>query len=231
MSEMSEGHSPPPIPPGHEPPPIPDGHEPPSIAGSAERRSLQGTHEPPPIPDSHLTTRSGSQAQEEASKIIVFGEKRSGHGRAFLSWLGLVIALSCIPFALLGCFAPGLRGPFWLAVLILSFVVVSIEKYAKNDPHASTELASLALRLGYGFLFISLIGLVAASVRALLYISYVLELASHAIHRTAESWHESNNIVAWFLHKADVITQFIADHAHHASAASPSPSPTATPSP
>jgi hypothetical protein len=161
---------------------------------------------------------------------VVVEVRSAGFGFAtILCLLGLLLLLACIPIALLGAFFPGLRSPFWLTVLMFSFLAICFEKFVKNKPHVSADLVKLSLRLGYGFLFISLIGLIAAAARAGVYISHVLDGASQAVHKVADSWHESNGIIAWGLHKLDAILQLLAGHAQNSPISAPSPSPTATP--
>jgi Patatin-like phospholipase len=81
---------------------------------------------------------SWGRSVEEIKALL---EQGHGHGTAFLTWVGLFLALFCIPVALLGSFWPGLRSPFWLSVLILSFVVISLEKYAKRTRSVSERRA------------------------------------------------------------------------------------------
>jgi hypothetical protein len=80
------------------------------------------------------------------------------------------------------------------------------------------------MQLAWGFLCISIAGLLMIGVATALYGIVVVDGA-------AKSWHEHNVIVAWFLHKADSITQFVGDHVPGPPAMAPSPSSTATPSP
>jgi len=117
--------------------------------------------------------------------------------------------------------------------MMLSFVVICLDKFLKNKPHVSADLVKLTLTLSYGFFVIALIGLIAAGFRAGIYFAHMLNAWSIAMHKLAESWHESNGIIAWFLHKADAIMQFFAAHAHCAGvqAPSPSPSPAVAPTP
>jgi hypothetical protein len=233
---MSDSSSePPPIPQRREPPPIPESHEPPPVP---EFR--------PAIPADRLVRITAVRAKERRASVVLSESPRrhpaetgvevrprpSAFGLAtVLSWFGLLLMLACIPIALIGAFFPGLRSPFWLTVLMFSLVVISFEKFAKGRPQASADLVKLSLRLAYGFLFISLIGLAAAAVRAGVYISHVLDGMSRAVHKLAASWHESNGIIAWFLHKADVVIQFLAAHTTASHMSAPSPSPTATPAP
>ena len=245
-------HEPPPVPhPGANrlspvPPPIPDSHrivatnvpaeEKPSVrkAPVAEQEVTFVMEDFHASATRHVARPLGRQNKTEGqtpnSAVNVVLEQGHGHGTAFLTWVGLLLALLCIPFALAGSFAPGLRSPFWLTVLMFAFIVIALEKYAKKNPGSSVELVRLALGLGYGFLVISLIGLVAAGMRAGIYVAAAINTASQAVHKLAESWHESNGIIAWFLHKADAIMQFFASHAPTA-APSPLPSPSPTPVP
>jgi hypothetical protein len=250
----SPPHGPPPVPTRHEPPQIPEGHEPPPapafheppIPQIPERPRVLQTHkpapipanrQPPPIPKSFpraIVNRRSSNASGDAigqSEVKIVVSKTNIHASVFLSWLGFSLVLISIPIALLGAFWPGLRSPFWLTVLILSFVAICLEKFASSRPNVSADLVRLSLRLGYGFLLISLVGLVAAAFRASVYISHVVAWVAQAIHGVADSWHESNSIMAWFLHKADAIMQFFASQTATAANASPSPSPTPTPVP
>ena len=234
---MSDGTScPPPTPEGNGPPLVPKFHEPPPIGQHEPPPIPIQRHEPPPVPSSAINRPSESPSRRPEVKITErqaeFTPERSrSFGRIFLSWLGLVLSLSCIPIALIGAFWPWLRSPFWLAVLVLSFVAICLEKFVADKPDVSANLVKLSLRLAYGFLFIAVIGLLAAGARASLYISHVVEVASQAVHRTADSWHESNGIIASLLHKVDAIMQFFASHAQTAATASPSPTPTPPPGP
>ena len=210
---------PPPIPPKHGPPPVPKSHGPPDILKVQERRVTF-------VVDRQTRMRQTSMGE------AALGRQSSPFGLAtFLCWLGLLLTVACIPIALMGALWPGLRSPFWLTVLTLAFVAICLEKFIKNKPQVSSDLRKLSLRLAYGFFFISLVGLAAAAMRAGVYISHVINTAILAVHRMAVSWHESNGIIAWCLHKADAVMQFAANHAHNTPAASPSPFPTATPSP
>src|SRR5436190_850857 len=225
---MSEDQSTPPgIPPQHEPTEIPPRHEPPPIPQFHEPPPVPEFHEPPPVPDAAFTKTKDYQparVEGDPEKVLFVVEKSSSRGPpdipvmvhsksgfhpvVILSWLGLLLILACIPISIVGAFWPYLRAPFWLTVLTLSFVVICLDQFLKNKPHVSADLVKLTLRLSYGFFFIALIGLVAAAFRAGIYVSHAINTMSMAIHRLAESWHESNGIIAWFLHKADAIMQF-----------------------
>src|SRR5437867_2796115 len=137
-------HEPPPAPhsganrPSIGPPPIPDSHRIIATNMPAEEKPLVrkapvGEQEVTFVMEDfhasasqqrvsrHVARPLGDQnkikGQTPNSAVDVVLEQGHGHGTAFLTWVGLFLALFCIPVALLGSFWPGLRSPFWLSVL------------------------------------------------------------------------------------------------------------------
>ena len=234
---------PPPIPSRGMPPPIPrersgTSHAPPPIptrpAAIGENTAMRS--EPPPVPGARPSSIGPPEVPRRVVNDrpvnIIVGHSMH-HEPVILSRLALVLILLCIPLAFLGSFWPFLRSPFWLTSLVLAFVALSLAKFTINS-HSSgppTPLSKLTLQLSYGFIIISIIGLIAAAFRASMFLSGTADRLALAVRSFAEAQKGTNDQLAWIFHKIDVIISYFGTH--HAAgtlpAASPSPSPAPTP--
>jgi hypothetical protein len=201
---MTDGPEPPPIPHRPEPPPIPECHEPPSIP---------------------RVGRGAARPNELVANIIV--ARPTHHEPVVLCRVAMALTLLCIPLSLLGSFWPLLRSPFWITSLVLALLALSLAKFAINSSEKPSPLAKLTLQLSYGFIVISIIGLIAAAFRASLYLSGTADRVAVAVRAAAEAQRGSNEIFAWVLHKIDMVGTLLGAHGSSGAvpAASPSPSP------
>ncbi len=208
------------------PPPIPGAYAP--TSGVQADEQLRGNHTPPPIPaaavpDFPVSVAGSRMMPEPPVKIMVSAPVH--HQPVILSRVALALTLLCVPLALMGSFWPLLRSPFWIAALVLAFLAYSLAKFTLSNPEASPALARLTLRLSYGFILISMIGLIAAAFRASIFLSATVDRASAAIHAAADAQQGANATLSWFLHKIDVIIQFFSSHSPPPGTVHPSPTP------
>jgi hypothetical protein len=116
--------------------------------------------------------------------------------------------------------------------MVFAFVAVSVGRYARSTSGAPPELLRLSLRLGYGFLIISFLGMVAAMFDVLRFATPVAAAAIAAFHRIIDSWKESNGLMARILDLVEWAKTTVT-HLFHGAGPSPlnSPSPSPTPAP
>lgn len=230
----SSSHAPPPIP--RQPPPVPRGtlvstptnaegnspthRQPPRV--STQGPSVSTPLSPPAIP----RARQGADRPNESLANIIVA-RPTHHEPVVLCRVALALTLLCIPLSLLGSFWPLLRSPFWITSLVLALLALSLTKFAISSSEKPSPLTKLTLQLSYGFIVISIIGLIAAAFRASLYLSGTADHVAAAVRAAAEAQRGSNEIFAWVLHKIDVLVSFLGTHGSSGAvpAASPSPSP------
>jgi hypothetical protein len=218
----------------HQPPPIPEtqlphaasNHEPPAIPAGAATIANSARHEPPPVKSGPPPVPVSRRPTDQPAVKIVVAKSARPHPVA-LSRAAFFLCLLCIPLTLLGSFWPLLRSPFWITSLMFAFLALCLSRSAMSNSETAPSLARLTRLLSSGFIFIAIIGLIAAAFRASIYLSGVVDRASAAIQAAADARHESNAILSWFLHKVDAILQLFSSHS--ASAAAPPASPTPTP--
>lgn len=196
------------------------------------------------MPKISFVTKSGgsnllqrSRIQGARSQVTVTREPSVSGKRPFAQWIALILSLACIPACLLAAFVPpyqmflGKCG-LWVGAMVFAFVAVSVGRYARSTSGAPPELLRLSLRLGYGFLIISFLGMVAAMFDVLRFATPVVAAGVAAFHRLLDSWKESNGLMAKILDQFEWVKTTVA-HLFHGAGQPPlnAPSPSPTPAP
>jgi hypothetical protein len=112
---------------------------------------------------------------------------------------------------------PGAKWPGLGLALAFSFTATSFARYAKARPASSPALSRLACQLGFGFLVISCIAVIAALIQDIA----ALKAWAESMHRLAQKGYD---LIVY-------IKGFILNFFDHGTSAAPAPSPTPAPEP